>query len=106
MRVSSTMPRFSPEYELVVEATDGSLLGGGSGGGGGGGGGGGAAAPPPPRASSAPPSRPRSAAHPARVTLALSATAFFRADGTLDRDAVAAAAARALAELDSRRKTS
>jgi hypothetical protein len=93
------MPRFSPDYELVVEATDGSLLRGrGSGGGGASSGraAGGAA-------------RPRSAAasaHPARVTLALSATSFFRADGGLDREAVAAAAGRALADLDSRRKTS
>ena len=42
----------------------------------------------------------------ARAALALSATAFFRADGTLDREAVRAAVARAGAELESRRKTS
>jgi len=103
------MPRFSPSYELVVEATDGRLLDGASLLGASSsaatttitpaaGGRGGRPARPPTASTAAP--------HRARAALALSATAFFRADGTLDREAVRAAVARAGAELESRRKTS
>lgn len=96
------MPRFSPDYELVLEATDGRLLDGATLFGGS------AAATTAAAAATSARRRPAGQApsHRARASLALSATAFFRTDGTLDRVAVKAAAARAGAELESRRKTS
>ena len=89
------MPRFSPAYELVVEATDGRLLDGASLFGSG---------APPPRAARS--TAAASTPHRARASLALSATSFFRSDGTLDREAVRATVARAGSELESRCKTS
>jgi hypothetical protein len=101
MRISSVMPRFSPDYELVLESTDGRLLDGATLLGGSG-----ATATTASTTTASARRPPASPQHRARTSLALSVTAFFRSDGTLDKEAVNAAAARAGAELESRRKTS